>query len=179
MGRLDLLFLGTPQVRHAGQVLVFPTRKVLALLIYLTVSGGLHPREQLTALLWPESAEGRARASFRRALSLLRQVLDETPGTSHLIVEGEGLGFDLTSDCTCDLHTLQAAAQATNVRVVLSSRSLLDQFQDAATLYRGEFLGTFSFLTLRTLMTGCAGNAPSGTAGWRRSSTNSPRCKRK
>jgi hypothetical protein len=35
MGRLDLSFLGTPQVRHNGQVLAFPTRKVLALLIYL------------------------------------------------------------------------------------------------------------------------------------------------
>lgn len=51
MGKLELSLLGTPQVRHAGRVLTFPTRKVLALLIYLVVEDGLHSREQLIALL--------------------------------------------------------------------------------------------------------------------------------
>lgn len=50
MGRLDLSLLGTPEVRHAGQPLAFPTRKVLALLIYLVVEGGLPSREKLTTL---------------------------------------------------------------------------------------------------------------------------------
>ena len=47
MGKLELSLLGTPQVRHAGQVLTFPTRKVLALLIYLVVEDGLHSRDQM------------------------------------------------------------------------------------------------------------------------------------
>jgi len=171
MGRLELSLLGTPHVRHAGQVLAFPTRKVLALLIYLVVEGDLPSREKLTTLFWPESDEGRARPSFRRALALLRQVLGETAppiplddGTrrmpkrgetpphaqpfpsaamTHLIIEGDGLGFDFSSDFACDLHLFQAAARAAN-SAELSPHILLDQLQDAATLYRGNFLDNFS-----------------------------------
>lgn len=171
MGKLELSFLGTPHVRHAGQVLTFPTRKVLALLIYLVVEDGLHSREKLTALFWPESDEGRARASFRRALALLRQVLGETAlpalqddGTrwmperekrpshaqpfpsaamTHLVVEGDGLGFDFTSDFACDLHPFQAVARARN-SAELTPHILLDQLQDAATLYRSNFLDNFA-----------------------------------
>ena len=143
MGRLDLSLLGTPGVRHAGQPLVFPTRKVLALLIYLVVEGGRPSREKLTTLFWPESEEGPARASFRRALALLRQALGETAALPHLIVEGEALGFDFTSDCACDLHSLQMAAQATHSAEQVSP-GLIERLRSAATLYRGNFLDGFS-----------------------------------
>jgi DNA-binding SARP family transcriptional activator len=143
MGRLDLSLLGTPEVRHAGQTLAFPTRKVLALLIYLVVEGGLPSREKLTALFWPESEEGQARASFRRALALLRQALGETAALPHLIVEGDALGFDFTSDFACDLHSFQKAAQATNSTEQVPP-GLIERLRDAATLYRGNFLDGFS-----------------------------------
>ena len=68
MGQLDLAFLGTPEVRHAGQVVTFRTRKALALLVYLVVKGGLHSREKLTALFWPESDEEQSRATLRSTL---------------------------------------------------------------------------------------------------------------
>jgi DNA-binding SARP family transcriptional activator len=55
MGQLNLAFLGTPEVRHGGQVVTFRTRKALALFIYLVVKAGMHSREKLTALFWPES----------------------------------------------------------------------------------------------------------------------------
>lgn len=56
--RLDLL--GTPQV-HLGDTLpTFPTRKTLALLIYLPLEGGQQPRELLAALLWPSRARSAA-----------------------------------------------------------------------------------------------------------------------
>ncbi len=41
MGTLNLAFLGTPEVRHPEQLLRFPSRKALALLIYLAVEGGV------------------------------------------------------------------------------------------------------------------------------------------
>ena len=47
MSRLSLAVLGTPQVRHFQQVLQFRTRKALALLLYLAIEGGMHPREKL------------------------------------------------------------------------------------------------------------------------------------
>jgi DNA-binding SARP family transcriptional activator len=143
MGRLELSLLGTPEVRHAGQVLTFPTRKVLALLLYLVVEGGLHAREKLTALFWPESEEERARASFRRALALLRQEVDKPPGSSHLLIRGDRIGVDFTGDVACDLHPFQAAVLAT-YEAASSPCLLRASLQSAATLYRGEFLESFA-----------------------------------
>src|SRR5436305_244322 len=78
MGHLTLRTLGTPEVRHAGTLLAFRTRKTLALLIYLAVEPGLHAREKLTALFWPESDAAHGRAMLRRTLAFLRNPLNET-----------------------------------------------------------------------------------------------------
>jgi hypothetical protein len=48
---LHLFALGPPEVRLGENPLTFPTRKTLALLIYLGVEAGLQPREHLAALL--------------------------------------------------------------------------------------------------------------------------------
>src|SRR6266700_3651569 len=77
MGRLQLALLGTPQVRHCERTLTFPTRKALALLMYLVTKENLHSREKLTALLWPQSDEEHGRMTLRRTLALLRQALAE------------------------------------------------------------------------------------------------------
>src|SRR3989442_14560391 len=109
MGRLHLALLGTPEVRHGREVVTFPTRKTLALLVYLAVEKGLHSREKLTALFWPESDVMRGRAPLRNTLGHLRATLREAPDQhnaeedrrqSHLIVERDILGFAFTSDVT-------------------------------------------------------------------------------
>ncbi len=158
MGRLHLAFLGTAEVRHAERVLTFPTRKALALLIYLVTKESLHPREKLTALLWPESDEEHGRMALRRTLALLRQSLDEgseSQGRMHLLVERETLGFNFVSDFDLDLHQLNTALalmrsqarphteQGTGVPEE-SRRHLLSKLQQAAHVYRGEFLAGFS-----------------------------------
>src|SRR3954470_4465511 len=43
--------------------------KTLALLAYLAIEPGAHRREQVTALLWGDSPEERARGSLRQALT--------------------------------------------------------------------------------------------------------------
>lgn len=53
-----------------GTPLTFDTRKAVALLAYLAVTGQPHRRETLAALLWPESEQTRARAALRRTLSV-------------------------------------------------------------------------------------------------------------
>jgi predicted ATPase/DNA-binding SARP family transcriptional activator len=158
MGRLHLAFLGTPEVRHAELILTFPTRKALALLIYLVTKESLHPREKLTALLWPESDEEHGRMTLRRTLALLRQSLDEgseSQGGMHLLVEREALGFNFASDFDLDLHQLNTASalmrsqasppteQRTEVPEE-SRRHLLSKLQQAVHVYRGEFLAGFS-----------------------------------
>src|SRR5438876_7303900 len=118
MGRLILRLLGTPEVSHMGKSLTFQTRKVLALLAYLVVEQGVHSRDKITALLWPESDEERGKASLRRALSYLRESLHEPshersdhvplPST-HVLVEHRTLSFNGASDFELDTQTLQAA----------------------------------------------------------------------
>lgn len=43
-GNLHFALLGPPQVYHNGQLLVFPSRKSLALLIYLAVEGRIRAK---------------------------------------------------------------------------------------------------------------------------------------
>jgi len=61
---------GAPQVTRDGVPVTFDTRKAVALLAYLAVTGRPQRRESLAALLWPESDQSRARAALRRTLSV-------------------------------------------------------------------------------------------------------------
>ncbi len=68
---LEVRLLGNPEVKVTGSPLRVDTRKAIAILAYLAVEGAAS-RDHLTALLWPEAAPDRARATFRRTLSALR-----------------------------------------------------------------------------------------------------------
>src|SRR5260221_13822348 len=112
MGRLKLALLGSPEVRHPEQPLRFPSRKALALLIYLAVEGGVQSREKLSALFWPESDETRSKAALRRTLVYLRETLQEEVAPSplaHLIIARETLAFNAASAFQMDAHTLHLA----------------------------------------------------------------------
>ncbi len=69
---LRLALLGPPEITVDGKPLEVDTRKAIALLAYLAVSGGQPTREQLADLLWPDLDRERARATLRRTLSALR-----------------------------------------------------------------------------------------------------------
>jgi DNA-binding SARP family transcriptional activator/tetratricopeptide (TPR) repeat protein len=153
MSRLSLALLGTPEVRHAGRLVKFRTRKELALLSYLAVEGGMHSREQLTTLFWAESDEANGRTTLRRLLAYLRETLADPAGPSHLRIEREALGVNATSDMDLDLHALAHAATLTpevsTAQHGVSDeqgrpRSLLAPLQHAVSLYRGPFLQGFS-----------------------------------
>jgi DNA-binding SARP family transcriptional activator/predicted ATPase len=153
MGRLILRLLGTPEVSHAEQALTFQTRKVLALLAYLAVEQGVHSRDKITALLWPESDEERGKASLRRALAYLRQSLEEPshersrhvplPST-HVLVERQTLSFNAASDFELDTQTLQTAFTLARRRSSGDLRAHLAHLQMAASRYRGNFLDGLS-----------------------------------
>jgi predicted ATPase/DNA-binding SARP family transcriptional activator len=154
MGRLELAWLGTPDVRHAGAAVTFPTRKALALLAYLAVEGGMHSREKLSALFWPESDAEHGRTALRKTLAFLRTALRDTgdpqpaPAAPHLIVAREALGLNTASDLDLDLQTLQTAwtlARTPAVRLEDEARGrLLDRLQAAVECYRGDFLEGFA-----------------------------------
>ena len=70
MNELSLALLGPPVVKRAGAPVTFDTRKAIALLALLAVTGREHTREQVADLLWPDADEAKARGSLRRTLSV-------------------------------------------------------------------------------------------------------------
>ncbi len=77
MSSLNIRLLGPPVVKVDGHPIKVDTRKAIALLAYLAVTGQEHGRDTLAALLWPESDQSRARAALRRTLSTLNRALGE------------------------------------------------------------------------------------------------------
>jgi DNA-binding SARP family transcriptional activator len=69
---LHLALLGPPEITVDGKALEVDTRKAIALISYLAVSGAQATREQLADLLWPDLERERGRATLRRTLSTLR-----------------------------------------------------------------------------------------------------------
>ena len=138
MPQLQLHFLGNPELHLHGRPVKWPTRKTLALLVYLVVTGRVQTRDTLTALFWPESTTGQGRAALRNTLAYLRQVLDDR-ATHYLLIEREALGFDLKADSELDLDRVTAAVHAG--RSATPDTVLL---QAAIDLYRGDFLTGFS-----------------------------------
>ncbi|HYW90424.1 MAG TPA: BTAD domain-containing putative transcriptional regulator [Chloroflexota bacterium] len=129
MSRLELQLLGVPEVRFDGTPIVLTRRSSLALLAYLVVSGGTHPREQLTALFGGDGTEDQARRRLSNALADLRQQLAPCLLASWHVV---GMRPDLSY--TSDVH--QFEAHLVHVRERDDAASL----RAAADLYRGEFL---------------------------------------
>jgi DNA-binding SARP family transcriptional activator len=144
---LILRLLGRPEVSCGGQSLRFRSRKELALLLYLASDGGLHPREKLAALLWPQSGENQSRASLRNALYGLRTTLEGGTGRARLRAERDSaaVGLDLASGVELDLSLLKDASARPLVEAPGGEyRSLLEELRAAAAAYRGEFLEGFS-----------------------------------
>jgi DNA-binding SARP family transcriptional activator len=154
MGNLSFSLLGSPEVRHGDQVLLFSTRKELALLIYLAVEGRIHSRKTLSEQFWPEGDAMHGRAALRITLLHLRHLLGEDAGgdaVPHLLIQRDTLGLDFTSALELDLHPLHEAwtlaHAATRTALTMpeeAHRTLLVQLQRATSLPRGEFLEGFS-----------------------------------
>ena len=148
---LQLHLLGVPEVRLGAKLLTFPTRKTLALLIYLAVESGAQPREALATLFWPEASPERSHGSLRNTLDHLQTALRQASGqtqTSYLSITHNSLGLNPDAEIDLDLHMVEQAY--TQARADRSSRMLPDGssslplFQAAAACHRGLFLAGFS-----------------------------------
>lgn len=147
MAQLSISLLGSPIVIHGEQPLSFATHKVQALLIYLAVEEGMHPRQKLATLLWPESDRAAARASLRNTLLRLRRVLQHSPHVPtapHLLVERNALGFNPDAAFTLDLHIVAEAVDLGTTSSPPLSSEILDRLQTATDLLRGDFLEGFT-----------------------------------
>ena len=97
MSQLQLSLFGVPIVKHGETTLTFSTRKALALLVYLAVEGGAHPRKILSESFWPELDAEHGRAALRATLFELRKLLERSHSSgeqAHLLVERDTLGLN-------------------------------------------------------------------------------------
>ena len=133
MESLTIRLLGTPEILVRERPLSFRTRKVLALLVYLAVEQGMHSRESLMALLWPESPANSAATSLRTTLSRLRKGLELAGDV--IITEGGLVGFDSNYAIDLDLDWLVPAA---------NPETPSDELNPILAIDRGEFLEGFS-----------------------------------
>src|SRR5256885_4199889 len=151
MSQLQLSLLGTPVVKHGERTLTFSTRKALALLVYLAVEGGTHPRKTLSEAFWPELDAEHGRAALRATLFELRRLFESThePGKrAHLLVERDTLGFDQGSLLVLDLRVVESASKQVGRGIEpLASQAheaWRAQLEQAPHLARGPFLAGFT-----------------------------------
>ncbi len=148
---LHIYALGPPEVRLGEHMVSFPTRKTLALLIFLAIESDPQPRETLAALLWPEASPEHSHGSLRNTLDHLQTALRQASGqaqTSYLLVTHNSLSLNPEANIDFDLKTVERAY--TQARADRSSRTLpegsanLPLLQSAAACQRGDFMAGFS-----------------------------------
>ena len=142
-GTLSLRLLGPPQIELDGAPVEVDTRKAIALLAYLAVTGQAHSREALAALLWPEYEAERAHANLRRTLWALNKAL----GKTWLDAEGDHVGLAQPSRRRLDVTDFEqhiADCRTHGHPDAEVCTACLAPLADAAALYRGDFLEGFT-----------------------------------
>jgi predicted ATPase/DNA-binding SARP family transcriptional activator len=129
---IELRLLGPPELLVGGRAVTVERRKALALLAYLAVEGGEHPRDSLAALLAPDDPQASARAGLRRALVAL--------GPARHLVRAAGDRLALRSDqpFALDVDAFREGLAAGDAPDALA------RLRAAVALWRGEFMAGFS-----------------------------------
>src|SRR5207249_7886954 len=94
--------------REVKSLLTRPRRTALLAYLAAATPRGLHRRDRLLALFWPELNQAHARAALRQALYVLREEL----GAQALVSRGDeevGLDFDVVR---CDVAEFDCAVAA-------------------------------------------------------------------
>ena len=124
---IELRTLGVTQIRPQGvpDKGVYLQPKRLAVLAYLATARprGMHRRDSLLVVFWPEESEHRARNALSQTLHAIRRDI----GREVLLSQGHELvGVD-TAGLSCDAVEFEACLER-------------GQLEDGLRLYRGEFL---------------------------------------
>jgi len=142
VSRLALYLLGPPRIEHDGVPIKVDTRKAIALLAYIAVTGESHRRASLINLLWPEYDRTRGRAALRRTLYALRKAF----AGDWLDADREEIGLNPSVDIWLDVDQFYrhlAACETHGHLVTEICPACIAPLTDAVALYRGDFLSGF------------------------------------
>jgi len=151
MSDLRLWLLGPPRIEYQDQPVDLQRRKVLALLVYLAVTGEAHRRDSLATLLWPEADQSAARTALRRDLSALNKRL----GHTWIQIDHESIslkcetGLPIGPETTFwldlnEFHRLLSECETHGHPQTVTCPACLPLLEEAVALYRGEFLAGFT-----------------------------------
>lgn len=143
MPHLTLTLLGPPRIERDGQPVSLDTRKAVALLAYLAVTGQRQSRDAVAALLYPDYDQSRSRATLRRTLSSLKSAI----GDPALQIDRESVALAPDAGLWCDVAQFQqllAQCQDHGHGAHDVCPRCLAPLHEAATLYQHDFLAGFT-----------------------------------
>jgi DNA-binding SARP family transcriptional activator/predicted ATPase len=143
MSAWTLSLLGSASLKRDGIVLHLRSRKAIALLAYLAVTGVHHSRAALATLLWPESSAKTARDRLRHALWVLRNALEG----AWLVVDRTTVGLNGSQQQHVDVtrfRSLLEECRRHSHPVNDVCAACLPLLSDAVELYQGDFMLGFT-----------------------------------
>ncbi len=143
MSSVKIYLLGSPRLERDVQVAEMDTRKAIALLAYLALSGKEQQRDMLAGLLWPDYDQAGARAALRRTLSTLHKAL----GQSGLAISREAIGFKPEAGFWLDVSAFQALAAGCERHAPQASPTCaecLTRLEQASQVYTADFMEGFN-----------------------------------
>ncbi|MGE5224026.1 MAG: AfsR/SARP family transcriptional regulator, partial [Omnitrophica WOR_2 bacterium] len=143
MSCFSLFLFGSPQIEKNGASVEIDTRKAVALLAYLVITGVSHRRETLAALLWPDYDQSHAMGALRRTLSAVRKSL----GVDCLQVNRETVEINPAADLWVDVTEFRRLLAECDTHGHSTSQvcSLcLPLLEEALKLYRNDFMAGFT-----------------------------------
>jgi predicted ATPase/DNA-binding SARP family transcriptional activator len=143
MSCLSLYLFGSPKIEKDGSPVEIDTRKAVALLAYLAITGVSHRRETLAALLWPDYDQSHAMGALRRTLSAVRKSLGGDCLEIHRETVGVNPAADLWVDVT-EFHRLLAACGTHGHSSSQVCSLCLPILEQALKLYRNDFMAGFT-----------------------------------
>ena len=165
---LEIRVIGELEVRLAGKKAALPaSRRVRALLGWLAVHPGRHPRSRLAGQFWPDVLDASARASLRSAIWALRSAIGPDFGSylatdrDTVTLAADGLSVDLQ-----EVRRLIAQGQP-GAALDLCRGELLQELDDDWVVEAREELGRDIAAALRDLMEqATAADDLAAAAGW-------------
>jgi DNA-binding SARP family transcriptional activator/pimeloyl-ACP methyl ester carboxylesterase len=148
MSLIRMYFFGTPRIERDGSSIPFQRRRTLALLAYLVVTGRPQSRDGLAALLWPEEDPAAARASLRRELSRLKEILGNDALDADRASVGLCRDFDFWLDIDVFRTRVERVREHSHVFLVETPARpcpvCLPLLAEAVEICTGDFLEGFS-----------------------------------
>jgi DNA-binding SARP family transcriptional activator/predicted ATPase len=141
--QISIYFFGSPRIHQDGKPIKPDTRKALALLAYLAVTGRPQTRESLATLLYPDYDETHARGALRRTLSTLLNAMQG----NYIHATRETVEIQFLDDIWVDVRqfeTLFTEVREHTHSNIENCAECLAKLEQCAVLYQGDFLAGFT-----------------------------------